>query len=149
MAEHRLGETGGTRDVERRDAPTRGVIVAGVAFLVTVVAVSFAAGPFIAWLTQPPPAVPRVPGILERQGPPLLVDPAERLDERARAARDQLTGFAWVDRDAGIARIPLTDAMDILADRGWQAPPPQSPPRRMMPLPTRRNTPDDTGEADE
>lgn len=146
MVEHRLGETEGTRGVERRDTRPRAVVIAGSAFFLTVLLVSFAAGPFIGWLTREPPAQPVIPGMLERAGPPLLVEPKERLTELWQQNVDQLTGTAWVDRDAGIARIPITDAMDILAQRGWRNPPPQSPPRRMMPLPNRRDAPEEAGQ---
>jgi hypothetical protein len=51
--------------------------------------------------------------------PRLEANPQVTLD-RVRARQDQLlNGFGWVDRDAGIARIPIDRAMAILAERGW------------------------------
>ncbi len=58
-------------------------------------------------------AVPRGrPGGI-REG--LLVAPRSA---RARAAPAELEGYGWVDRDAGIARIPIERAMDVVAGRG-------------------------------
>jgi hypothetical protein len=54
--------------------------------------------------------------------PRLEADPKIVLEQvRARENR-LLNGFAWVDRDAGIARIPIDRAMAILAERGWPKP---------------------------
>jgi hypothetical protein len=54
--------------------------------------------------------------------PRLEADPKIVL-ERVRARESQLlNGFALVDRDAGIARIPIDRAMAILAERGWPKP---------------------------
>jgi hypothetical protein len=51
--------------------------------------------------------------------PRLEANPQVTLD-RVRARENQLlNGFGWVDRDAGIARIPIDRAMAILAQRGW------------------------------
>jgi hypothetical protein len=51
--------------------------------------------------------------------PRLEANPQVTLD-RVRAREGQLlNGFGWVDRDAGIARIPIHRAMAILAERGW------------------------------
>jgi hypothetical protein len=51
--------------------------------------------------------------------PRLEANPQVTLD-RVRARQEQLlNGFGWVDRDAGIARIPIDRAMAILAERGW------------------------------
>lgn len=53
--------------------------------------------------------------------PALQTDP--RADLAAFNARQQqaLTGYGWVDRDAGIVRIPIDDAMAVIAARGNRA----------------------------
>ena len=52
-------------------------------------------------------------------GPPLEVDPAaERVLIEARG-RARIASYGWVDRSAGIARVPVERAMAILAERGW------------------------------
>ncbi len=50
--------------------------------------------------------------------PRLQVTPQQDL-QAIRAAEDAaLESYAWVDRQAGVARIPIDRAMGLLADRG-------------------------------
>jgi hypothetical protein len=49
--------------------------------------------------------------------------------ERLRAREDRrLNSFGWVDRDKQIARIPIEDAMKLLAKRGMNGWPTSAPP---------------------
>lgn len=57
-----------------------------------------------------PSAAPRTIGMLE-QAP--ILGPGRGLDLRARQEAD-LHRFGWVDRDGGVARIPIEDAVDLL-----------------------------------
>jgi hypothetical protein len=52
----------------------------------------------------------------------LQTDPAE--DLAAYVAREEaiLDSYAWIDRKAGIARIPIDRAIEMLAERGWPEP---------------------------
>jgi hypothetical protein len=69
-----------------------------------------------------------VPGqaIVTPQGPPPDVSPAPNLQVASsrdmaelRASEDaQLQSYGWVDRQAGIAAIPIKRAMALLAERG-------------------------------
>jgi hypothetical protein len=54
------------------------------------------------------------------QGPAPLLQPAPQPDRAAYFAdkRRLLDSYGWVDRQAGIARIPLDEAMKLLAARG-------------------------------
>jgi hypothetical protein len=54
------------------------------------------------------------------QGPVPLLQPAPQPDRATYFAdkRRLLDSYGWVDRQAGIARIPLDDAMKLLAARG-------------------------------
>ncbi len=63
----------------------------------------------------------------------LSPDPVGELRRYRAAERAKLTGYAWLDRDAGIARIPIDRAIDIVAGLaaapddggpGAKAPPP-------------------------
>jgi len=58
------------------------------------------------------------------QGPPPLLQPAPQPDRAAYFAekRRLLDSYGWVDRQAGIVRIPLDDAMKLLAARGVATP---------------------------
>ena len=65
-----------------------------------------------------------------------IVPPAPRLEviggtDRARTearAQARLEGYHWVDRQAGVARIPIARAMALTAARGWREPPPAEAP---------------------
>ncbi|HTO95298.1 MAG TPA: hypothetical protein VMM80_12985 [Bacteroidota bacterium] len=63
------------------------------------------------------PAVFASPGVLPPE-PRFQTDPhAELL--RLRAAEDSiLTTYGWVDRDSGLARIPVARAMALIAEHG-------------------------------
>jgi hypothetical protein len=58
---------------------------------------------------RPPPA-----DTLFQHGPGERNSVAESWDEVDRAVRDHLEGYAWIDRQAGIARIPIERAMDLI-----------------------------------
>jgi hypothetical protein len=64
-------------------------------------------------------------------GPRLLVsEPAALAAHRAQEDAI-LHGYAWVEKDKGIARIPIEEAMRIVAERGlptFQAPATPTPP---------------------
>jgi hypothetical protein len=49
--------------------------------------------------------------------PRLQAHPLKDLEELRKAEQQVLTSYAWVDQSAGIARIPVTRAMEILAQR--------------------------------
>lgn len=57
------------------------------------------------------------PGVAE-------LDPTQTADLRRLRQREiaVLTEFAWVDREAGVARIPIRRAMEILAQRATPTP---------------------------
>lgn len=65
-----------------------------------------------------------LPFLAERQPPPaprLQVDPPADL-RKLRAAEDAvLHSYGWVDREAGIVRIPIERAVELLAERGLPA----------------------------
>jgi hypothetical protein len=52
--------------------------------------------------------------------PRLQIAPHEDLERLNETNRQTLESYGWVDRSAGVARIPIERAMDIVADRGWQ-----------------------------
>jgi len=57
-------------------------------------------------------------GMKEPPAPRLQTDPVA--DLQAQRARDQalLSSYAWVDRDAGVVRMPIERAIEVLAARG-------------------------------
>lgn len=89
------------------------VTLAGI--LVTAIAV------VIAWLLLrrwggeqrrfTPPAAPRTIGILEQT----LIRETERGVELRTEQAAALTRWGWVDRDAGVAQIPIDEAIEVVA----------------------------------
>lgn len=55
-------------------------------------------------------------------GPRLQAEPAEDLATYLAREKALLESYAWVDEEAGIARIPIEQAMQLLAQRGWPEP---------------------------
>jgi len=56
--------------------------------------------------------------------------PQDDLAAIRRAETERLESHGWVDRQAGVVRIPIGDAMDILARRGFPSLP-DGPPRQV------------------
>jgi hypothetical protein len=60
----------------------------------------------------------------ERESMPgmrLQVDPQDELRQMRAAEDATLNSYGWVDKDAGIVRIPVDRAMEILAKKGLPA----------------------------
>jgi hypothetical protein len=68
-------------------------------------------------------AMPERPGASPPSGPSLQAEPRVDLRSWLAARREQLEGYGWVDREAGIARIPIERAMQILLERGFPVAP--------------------------
>ena len=47
------------------------------------------------------------------------------LNEMRRKEEEALTSYGWVDKNAGVVRIPVSRAMELIAERGLASPPPQ------------------------
>jgi hypothetical protein len=118
------GDPSGDRrpDYERSDVSLRliAAIGAGVALLFVsaplVLRAAYDRQPAIARTTVPP-------------APRLQRDPAADLTAYQAAQTKRLNDMRWVDRDAGIAHIPIDDAMRLLAERGRPGWPAATPPR--------------------
>lgn len=126
MTAHGTGTNGG---YETRDANIRflGWIIAGLGLLTVL-------GMVVAWLvfrsldTRYEAAQPPAPPLAETRpaAPPeprLQVDPRRDLAALHEEERQALAGYGWVDREAGIARIPIERAMELLAGRGSRGEP--------------------------
>src|ERR1700744_5907649 len=60
--------------------------------------------------------------------PALQIKPQDDLKRFELEQHKALSGYAWVDRSKGIARIPIAEAMRIVAARGDHAYDPLKPP---------------------
>ncbi|PSC06478.1 hypothetical protein SLNSH_04160 [Alsobacter soli] len=102
---------------ERPDVAAKAVTAIALGFL-AFVAVALIALLAYYRLTAGSPSLPEPSRFAE---PRLQADPrADRLRLEA-AQRERLAGYAWVDRDRGVARVPITDAMAMVAARGQAA----------------------------
>lgn len=81
-----------------------GLVIAAVLVLMYMVSRSLSAG-------KPPEAV-RLPSAL-----PLQQHPRADLEAHLRRDAQLRDGYAWLDRDADVARIPVRRAMEIMATR--------------------------------
>lgn len=121
-------------DFEVRQAPDRlaqrtivGVTGGAVAIMFAAL---LAAWGLLVWWGQParreaPAVAPRTIGTLEQT---LILHTQRGLDLR-KEQEASLRGFAWVDRDAGVARIPIEAAIDLMAEH------PLPPDRALAPEP--------------
>lgn len=110
---------------EKRDAHVPSVLLAGVLIMVILMGVSGVGWVlmevFSRYTEWKQPAVPPLVDPARRRMPPeprLQVMPNEDLTQMRAAEDAVLNTYGWVDRGAGIARIPITQAMAVTADRG-------------------------------
>ena len=61
-------------------------------------------------------------------GPILQPNPVVELADFRAAEDAELSRWAWVDREKGVARVPVDRAVEIVLERGLPAPPPMPPP---------------------
>jgi hypothetical protein len=135
---HAAGQLPRNDDVtfEQSDIRTRGILVSLV-YLAIAVIVSFAACIYILKYTAnsvaesdaPPPPVrqgtsPALPPEPRLQGlPGHTSDPQQDLRDKIEEDTRANEKTAWIDEKAGIAQIPVKDAMKLIAEKGLPAPP--------------------------
>jgi len=108
-------------DFERSDADPKliGWITAGIALFVAVV-------PLLIPLFFPETlarTTAQAPDISDA-APRLAVHPRNDLGHFKSDEEAEMQGYGWVDRSHGIVRIPIEQAMDMLAKQGPQWPQP-------------------------
>lgn len=110
---------------ERRDADIRRLTISLVGLFVLLVISLLAMGWMFRHLAareERAGAIATLPA--EREIPPaprLQVAPATELERVRKAEAAVLNSYGWVDRKAGVVRIPVERAMEILAERGLPA----------------------------
>jgi hypothetical protein len=50
--------------------------------------------------------------------PMLLANPTQDMNEFRQSQEKKLASYGWVDEKAGVVRIPIKRAMDLLLERG-------------------------------
>jgi hypothetical protein len=116
--------------VQRDDVNIRAILGFGAGLIVLAIAIHL-----VVWLlfqyfsgreaVRVAPAYPLAIGEANRQPPEPRLQTNPRDDLRAlRAHEDELLNtYGWVDKPAGIVRIPIEEAMKIIAQRGLPARP--------------------------
>ena len=111
---------------EKEDVNETSTFWFGVGILVVMVVTAFATKPLYDLLvgrgneTQAPAAyvADADPDLLEPPGPRLQVKPEIEL-AAFRAQEDAiLSSYAWVDKEQGVVRIPVEEAMRLVVERG-------------------------------
>ena len=118
---------------ERSDAHAGATYRAGFAILAAMVLTAIALVPMYRWLARQESQAqpPRAEVARTEMSEPALHFPRLVSSEpgvlAAFRAREQalLTSYGWVEKDKGIVRIPIDEAMRIVAEHGlpnWEAP---------------------------
>lgn len=62
------------------------------------------------------------------------------LEAYKQEQKDKLAGYRWVDKDGGVAAVPIGDAMKIAAEKGGYAAPPEEEEPQEEPTPMDEGT---------
>ncbi|MEX2615235.1 MAG: hypothetical protein WD767_03975 [Alphaproteobacteria bacterium] len=104
-----------SRQPESRDVSPKALIVFGVGLILFLVASLTLLALFFDTAARWPSTVVEQQG----SGPLLQRSPKSELAAFRQREQQALTTLGWVDRDAGIARIPVADALRIAAENGF------------------------------
>jgi hypothetical protein len=107
---------------EKRDAPMSGVLMLGAVFVVLLIfGLLVSLGAFRYFTQHEPMGPPASPFENVRSLPPtprLQVTPAVDLRDYLKGQQELLNSYGWVDQKAGIVRIPIDRAMELLLEKG-------------------------------
>jgi hypothetical protein len=111
---------------ERTDANAGGTFRAGLYMLVMIFVTALLVVPFYRLLARvetkaQPPAADVVESAVSEPAAsfPRLVESEPRVLRDFHAQEDALlTSYGWVEKDKGLARIPISEAMKLVAERG-------------------------------
>ncbi|HEY7292411.1 MAG TPA: hypothetical protein VH583_21410 [Vicinamibacterales bacterium] len=113
---------------EESDVNIRGILTFAAGLVVALIVISGIVGLLFRALDvrearQQTPQFP-LAGTEEHRLPPeprLQTNPREDLQELRDAEQQTLTTYGWVDRNAGVVRIPIDEAMKLAIQRGLPA----------------------------
>jgi hypothetical protein len=113
---------------EETDVNVRAILAFAGALVVSAVVIHLLVWLLFAFFaareaTRVEPQYPLAAGQIERQPPEprLQTNPREDLRELHDSEDAILGGYGWVDRNAGVVRIPIEEAMKIVVERGLPA----------------------------
>jgi hypothetical protein len=127
-------ETPGSGGYEKSDLRPKPIVVFGVILtLVTILAFVATYGMirFLGWWEGPRLETPASP-LATRTVPPeprLQVDAPKDLRALQASEQEALTSYGWVSREAGIARVPIRRAMQLVLERGLPVVTPPAAPK--------------------
>lgn len=108
---------------EFQDASPRGIAMVGFGMLAMLVITYLIVWGMFSYFNarqtradQAPPPLAATPQAAE--GPRLQVNPPLELQTALAGERERLNTYEWVDRDAGVVRIPIERAMELMAQPG-------------------------------
>jgi hypothetical protein len=119
-----MNATTHNRDYERKDVDVRALFIIAFLLLLSGIAIFIVVALMMHYFKVHEPAVtagqPNIPVTRARDFPQprLLTKPGASLAELRAAEDADLNSYGWVDRNAGIARIPIDRAMQLLLERG-------------------------------
>jgi hypothetical protein len=125
---HQGGAGNGAPKRELRDLSIKGALLFG-AVLIAGIVISMV---FMMWTFDllakredrsqvPPPSLVRGDSPMLPPKPRLQMNPIRELAAVREAERERLESYGWVDREKGIAHIPIERAMEITLERGLPA----------------------------
>lgn len=124
---------------EESDVSIRGIVRFGIGLAVAAVVISVAMWGLFRFLDareqrKDRVVPPLVAANLARTPPGPRLEPAPLAPRRAMQAQENalLRSYGWVDRGAGVVRIPVERAMELLVERGL---PPSKPMAAPTPVP--------------
>jgi hypothetical protein len=108
---------------EERDANVKIIFILAVAMVVTIVLVGVGSGIYYYYLSKnwPHSGTATAPVIDQSQVPPppqLQTSPQQDLKKMREYEDARLRTYGWIDRQAGVAHIPIDRAIDLTAQRG-------------------------------
>ncbi len=121
---------------ETKDASARGVTLAAAGLMLLLVFSLVVVAGLMAYFRQQVVAVGPEATAVTPPSPRLQVDPAAERQAIQATQVTQLNSYGWVDQQAGIAHIPIDEAMQIIAEHGVPT---------LAPTPTPDETPTPTG----
>jgi hypothetical protein len=110
---------------ETSDVDIRGVLAFGVGLVVVAFVIHL-----LVWVLfrffdvrEARQGIPQYPLAAQQESrlppePRLQTNPRQDLEDLRAAEQELLTTYGWVDRNAGIVRIPIDEAMKLVVQRG-------------------------------
>lgn len=109
---------------ETRDADVRPIVLTGLGLALIVALVALSVYGVLTYLGAHPPATTRVNPM---SGEDSQIPPAPRIEEHPAIEIQQLhaqedhtlSTYGWMDKKAGVVRIPIDRAMELQLERGF------------------------------